>query len=200
MRTPIHTRDPFGVEAHLLVERAAQRVEHRPRSCRAILRAFGVDDQAAVVCADEPLDPDVTGFAIHLDLGNLRDHGLAAVGVRHATPRQDDFSVAWFRRDAAIPPVGIRGRANDRDRARSSEPAVVVGSVWTTFLPGFPDGSFGWAKVDRHLDDNGMVPKIHVEYVGQGDSDKPSKYPYGTMERADLLEALWKRREFGPHS
>ena len=59
-------------------------------------------------------------------------------------------------------------------------------------MPGFPDGSFGWAKVDQHLGGNGMVPKIHVEYVGQGDSDKPSKYPYGTMERADLVEALWE--------
>ena len=53
-------------------------------------------------------------------------------------------------------------------------------SVWTTFLPGFPDGSFGWAKVDQHLSDDGMAPKIHVEYVGQGDSDKPSKYPEST--------------------
>ncbi len=67
-------------------------------------------------------------------------------------------------------------------------------SVWTTFLPGFPDGSFGWAKVDHHLGDKGMTPKIHVEYVGQGDSDKPSKYPYGTMERADLVEAQWESK------
>ena len=59
-------------------------------------------------------------------------------------------------------------------------------------MPGFPDGSFGWAKIDQHLGGNGMAPKIHVEYVGQGDSDKPSKYPYGTMERADLVAALWR--------
>jgi pimeloyl-ACP methyl ester carboxylesterase len=63
---------------------------------------------------------------------------------------------------------------------------------WTTFLPGFPDGSFGWAKVDQQLSRNGMLPKIYVEYVGQGDSDKPSGYSYGTMERADLVEALWE--------
>lgn len=63
--------------------------------------------------------------------------------------------------------------------------------VWTTFLPGFPDGSFGWVKVDQHLSGNGMVPKLYVEFVGQCDSDKPAKYPYGTMERADLVEALW---------
>lgn len=65
-------------------------------------------------------------------------------------------------------------------------------TVWTTFLPGFPDGSFGWAKVDRCLTSAGLVAKIFVEYVGQGDSDKPANYPYGTMERADLVEALWR--------
>ncbi len=73
-----------------------------------------------------------------------------------------------------------------RDDAPSEE------VVWTTFLPGFPDGSFGWVKVDQHLSGKGMAPKLFVEYVGQGDSDKPAKYPYGSMERADLVEALWK--------
>ena len=63
--------------------------------------------------------------------------------------------------------------------------------VWTTFLPGFPDGSFGWARVDRYLTGEGLVPKMFVEYIGQGNSDKPADYPYGTMERADLVEALW---------
>ena len=65
-------------------------------------------------------------------------------------------------------------------------------AVWATFLPGFPDGSFGWARVDRYLTSDGLVPKIFVEYVGQGDSDKPADYPYGTMERADLVESLWQ--------
>ncbi len=74
----------------------------------------------------------------------------------------------------------------ERDAARENQES------WTTFLPGFPDGSFGWAKVDRQLSGNGMLPKIYVEYVGQGDSDKPSAYDYGTMERADLVEALWE--------
>ena len=50
-------------------------------------------------------------------------------------------------------------------------------AVWTTFLPGFPDGSFGWVRVDRYLASDGLVPKIFVEYVGQGDSDKPADYP-----------------------
>ena len=64
--------------------------------------------------------------------------------------------------------------------------------VWTTFLPGFPDGSFGWARVDQHLSGDGRGPTLFVEYVGQGDSDKPADYPYSTMERADLVEALWQ--------
>jgi pimeloyl-ACP methyl ester carboxylesterase len=68
-------------------------------------------------------------------------------------------------------------------------------ATWTTFMPGFPDGSFGWAKVDQHLRGNGMAPKLFVEYVGQGDSDKPAKYRYGSMERADLVEALWDAEE-----
>ena len=65
-------------------------------------------------------------------------------------------------------------------------------AVWTTFLPGFPDGSFGWGRVDRYLTSAGLVPKIFVEYVGQGDSDKPARYPYGTMERADQVESMWQ--------
>ena len=59
-----------------------------------------------------------------------------------------------------------------------------------TFMPGFPDGSYGWNKVDELLQTD--KAKLFVEYVGQGDSDKPDAYPYSTMERANLIEALWK--------
>ena len=58
-----------------------------------------------------------------------------------------------------------------------------------TFMPGFPDGSYGWNKVDEILETD--KARLFVEYVGQGDSDKPDNYPYSTMERANLLEALW---------
>jgi pimeloyl-ACP methyl ester carboxylesterase len=64
-------------------------------------------------------------------------------------------------------------------------------AVWLTLLPGFPDGSYGWAQVDRMLGD-GLGPRLYVEPVGQGDSDKPRNYRYSTMERADLVEALWR--------
>jgi pimeloyl-ACP methyl ester carboxylesterase len=64
-------------------------------------------------------------------------------------------------------------------------------AVWLTLLPGFPDGSYGWAQVDKILGD-GLVPRLYVEPVGQGDSDKPRQYRYSTVERADLVEALWR--------
>jgi len=67
-----------------------------------------------------------------------------------------------------------------------------------TFLPGFPDGSFGWAKVLPHLPNAVEMPKLFVEYVGMGDSDKPKDYPYSTAERTDLVETVW--RAFGVQS
>jgi pimeloyl-ACP methyl ester carboxylesterase len=67
-----------------------------------------------------------------------------------------------------------------------------------SFLPGFPDGSFGWAKVLPHLPNAAEMPKLFVEYVGMGDSDKPKDYAYSTAERTDLVEAVW--RHFGVQS
>lgn len=60
-----------------------------------------------------------------------------------------------------------------------------------TFLPGYPDGSFGWSKVLPHLPGAEAMPKLFVEYLGMGDSDKPKDYTYSTAERTDLVEALW---------
>jgi pimeloyl-ACP methyl ester carboxylesterase len=61
-----------------------------------------------------------------------------------------------------------------------------------SFLPGYPDGSFGWAKVLPHLPDAAAMPKLFVEYAGMGDSGKPKDYSYSTAERTDLLEAIWR--------
>jgi pimeloyl-ACP methyl ester carboxylesterase len=36
------------------------------------------------------------------------------------------------------------------------------------------------------------MPKLFVDYVGMGDSDKPRDYAYSTDERTDLIEALWR--------
>jgi pimeloyl-ACP methyl ester carboxylesterase len=61
-----------------------------------------------------------------------------------------------------------------------------------SFLPGFPDGSFGWAKVRPLLPNAAEMPKLFVDYVGMGDSDKPKGYAYCTAERTDLVEAIWR--------
>jgi pimeloyl-ACP methyl ester carboxylesterase len=70
---------------------------------------------------------------------------------------------------------------------REGDPAHAV-----TFLPGFPDGSLGWARVHSHLPNATKMPKVFVEYLGMGDSDKPRDYAYSTAERTDLVEALWR--------
>jgi pimeloyl-ACP methyl ester carboxylesterase len=67
-------------------------------------------------------------------------------------------------------------------------------ATWLTLLPGFPDGSYGWAQVDQMLGDD-LGPRLYVEPVGQGDSDKPGDYPYSTIERADLVEAIWRHHD-----
>jgi pimeloyl-ACP methyl ester carboxylesterase len=74
---------------------------------------------------------------------------------------------------------------------RVAAPGHDADDVWLTLLPGFPDGSYGWAQVDRMLGD-GPGPRLYAEPVGQGDSDKPRDYRYSTVERADLVEALWR--------
>ena len=70
---------------------------------------------------------------------------------------------------------------------REGDPAHTV-----SFLPGFPDGSFGWAKVRSYLPNATEMPKLFLDYVGMGDSDKPKDYTYSTSERADLVEAIWR--------
>jgi pimeloyl-ACP methyl ester carboxylesterase len=89
--------------------------------------------------------------------------------------------------EAAATPGGLRVF----ERVAAVEPDKDADTVWLTLLPGFPDGSYGWARVDRMLGDS-LGPRLYVEPVGQGDSDKPRDYRYSTVERADLVEALWR--------
>jgi pimeloyl-ACP methyl ester carboxylesterase len=64
-----------------------------------------------------------------------------------------------------------------------------------TFLPGFPNGSIDWIKIDKLLETANHLNRTFIEYVGQGDSDKPKEYNFSTFERADLVEAIWKTRK-----
>ena len=61
-----------------------------------------------------------------------------------------------------------------------------------SFLPGFPSGSYDWAKVDALIEKQNPLSRLYIDYIGQGESDKPEKYPYSVFERADLVEAMWK--------
>ena len=122
-------------------------------------------------------------------------------------PRNDDAWVTaaeWFAGGQRIgyDPASARVLTEEEDaatagalrvfeRATAAQPHADQDGVWLTLLPGFPDGSYGWAQVDRILG-AGLSPRLYVEPVGQGDSDKPRDYPYSTIERADLVEALWR--------
>jgi pimeloyl-ACP methyl ester carboxylesterase len=120
-------------------------------------------------------------------------------------PQRDQAPVTaaqWFAGGQRIPydPNSARVLTEDEAAAKPGTLRIfqrVVAAeqspqaVWLTLLPGFPDGSYGWAQVDRILGDE-LRPRLYVEPVGQGDSDKPRDYAYSTMERADLVEALWR--------
>ncbi|HEY3725585.1 MAG TPA: alpha/beta hydrolase [Solirubrobacteraceae bacterium] len=70
-------------------------------------------------------------------------------------------------------------------------PSPGANARWLTMLPGYPDGSYGYAQVDRYLGRQ-PAPRLYVEYLGQGDSDKPGRFRYSSIERADLIEAQWR--------
>lgn len=120
---------------------------------------------------------------------------------RNKTASIDDTFVTaddWFRSGRRvhydIPTKRIVDRKKDSTVAvfEKVERQVPIHSNtrWLTMLPGFPDGSYGFSKVDQQLPNT--HPRLYVEYVGQGDSDKPKKYVYSTVERADLVEAQWR--------
>jgi len=107
----------------------------------------------------------------------------------------------WFAGGRRVWYDPERGRVTERDDHQTDATLRVfkrvitdghfADSVWLTMLPGFPEGSYGWAQVDRFLGDE-LCPRLYVEPIGQGDSDKPRRYPHSTNERADLIQALWR--------
>jgi pimeloyl-ACP methyl ester carboxylesterase len=83
--------------------------------------------------------------------------------------------------------VAVRGAPLNVFLKREGDLARAV-----SFLPGYPDGSFGWARVLPHLPNSTVMPKLFAEYLGMGDSDKPKDHPYSTAERTDLVETIWR--------
>jgi pimeloyl-ACP methyl ester carboxylesterase len=120
-------------------------------------------------------------------------------------PRHDQARVTaaeWFAGGERVPYDPESARVLTEEEATTTARALRVfervaaaeqaaDAVWLTLLPGYPDGSYGWAQVDRLLGED-LGPRLYVEPVGQGDSDKPRNYPYSTVERADVVEALWR--------
>ena len=105
----------------------------------------------------------------------------------HRIPYDPESARVLTEEEAAALPGALRVF----ERVAAAEQDAAEGTGWLTMLPGFPDGSYGWAQVDRILGDSPR-PRLYAEPVGQGDSDKPRDYRYSTVERADLVQALWR--------
>jgi pimeloyl-ACP methyl ester carboxylesterase len=100
----------------------------------------------------------------------------------------------WFSGGERLPYDPERASFDDSSSLRVFVRHASGGGTTLTFLPGWPDGSFGWAKVDAELAERTDAERLFFDYVGHGDSDKPFAYPYSAYERADLVEALWRAR------
>src|SRR5215469_16063413 len=101
--------------------------------------------------------------------------GHAVAGQRFATAsaksREIPSAEAWFgsgERVGYAPKaraiVGAQGAPLNVFLRREGDLTHTV-----SFLPGYPDGSFGWAKVLPQLPSAAEMPKLFVEYVGMGD-------------------------------
>jgi pimeloyl-ACP methyl ester carboxylesterase len=108
----------------------------------------------------------------------------------------------WFGSGVRLPYDPVTKSINEADRSSSSGNFFVFDKFITfpkqdskgtiSFLPGFPTGSYDWAKIDALIEERHPLQRLYVEYIGQGESDKPENYVYSTFERADLVEAIWK--------
>ena len=125
------------------------------------------------------------------------DHSSDAANAQRVTARE------WFASGArrpydpiaktvleAAPGEGSSQQVHVFEKVVARQP-VGAGTRWLTMLPGYPDGSYGYAQVDRDLGRQ-PGPRLYIEYLGQGDSDKPKRYRYSSMERADLIQAQWR--------
>ncbi|KAA2242945.1 alpha/beta hydrolase [Chitinophaga agrisoli] len=108
----------------------------------------------------------------------------------------------WFRLGSRLPYDPVAKSITDTDKAIRLNSLFAFNKYLIhskhdpneaiSFLPGFPSGSYDWSKIDALIAQQRPLNRLYVEYIGQGESDKPEDYPYSTFERADLVEALWK--------
>lgn len=62
---------------------------------------------------------------------------------------------------------------------------------WLTLLHGFPSSSWDWAAVAPRLGAERRL--LAFDFVGFGDSSKPTRRAFSLMDQADLTEELWRR-------
>lgn len=62
---------------------------------------------------------------------------------------------------------------------------------WLTLLHGFPSSSWDYAAVAPRLAERRRV--LAFDFVGFGDSSKPTRRVFGLLDQADLTEELWRR-------
>lgn len=113
----------------------------------------------------------------------------------------------WFGSGARLPYDPVAKSINEANTSSTSNSLFVFNKLITypkqdansviSFLPGFPLGSYDWAKIDALIEEQHPLHRLYVEYIGQGESDKPENYPYSIFERADLVEAIWKYHHIG---
>jgi pimeloyl-ACP methyl ester carboxylesterase len=96
----------------------------------------------------------------------------------------------WFATGERIKVnIGGRGDSANPDLFSIFCKAEGTGS-WLTFLHGFPTCSWDWAKLIDKL--KGHHRLLMFDFLGFGDSDKPSGHHYSLFEQADYTEALWR--------
>jgi hypothetical protein len=74
---------------------------------------------------------------------------------------------------------------------RVAAPGHDADPVWLTLLPGFPDGSYGWAQVDRMLGDD-LGPRLTWSRWGRATLTSP-----GTTRTPPSSARTWSRRYGG---
>jgi pimeloyl-ACP methyl ester carboxylesterase len=88
--------------------------------------------------------------------------------------------------------VGVRLSGKGRGIfERVAQASADARAPWCTLLHGFPTSSFDWHRVWDALRARRRL--LAFDFLGFGDSDKPSDHDYSIHEQADLTELLWEQ-------
>ena len=64
---------------------------------------------------------------------------------------------------------------------------------WCTLLHGFPTSSYDWHPIWDRVRRRRRL--LTFDFLGFGDSDKPSEHTYSIVEQADITEAIWRAHD-----